>query len=96
MALGAVLLGAGSALVSMARMLQLSRLAADMSKLSGLYNLGNMAGALIGALLGGVLADVVGLQNLFLIWVGPLLAAVVFCRMRMVDAVSGSREVNLG
>lgn len=95
LALSAVLLGAGSALVSMARTLQLSRLAVDMSKLSGLYNLGNMAGALIGALLGGVLADVVGLQKLFLIWIGPLLVAAVFCRVRMVDAVSDSREVNL-
>lgn len=81
--LGAVLVGSGSALVAMARTLQLSRLAVSMSKVSGLYNLGNMAGALLGSLLGGLLADSVGLQPLFLVWIVPLMVAAVFCRVKM-------------
>jgi predicted MFS family arabinose efflux permease len=82
LALGAALLGVGSALVGMARTLQLSRMKTSMSKLSGLYNLGNMSGALAGSLLGGLLAELVGLQNLFLLWIPPLLVVALFCRIR--------------
>jgi predicted MFS family arabinose efflux permease len=78
--LGTILISAGTALIHLARMNQLSRVAVSKSKLAGLYNLVGMAGALVGATLGGVIAEHFGLQVMFVVWIPVLLLTAVFCR----------------
>jgi MFS family permease len=80
--IGTIALCAGSSLINMVRTLQLSQLNVSKSKISALYNLGNMSGALFGALVGGLLADFIGLRVLFLMWIPVLMATGIFCAVR--------------
>lgn len=82
-ALGAVLLSAGGALIGLARTLQLSRMTISKGKISGVFNLATMGGTAFGAVAGGVLAELVGLRGLFLSWIPLVIAAALFCRLRM-------------
>lgn len=66
---GTVLLNLGIGLINMVKTIQLSRLNVSKSKVSGVFNLFNMGGALFGAVSGGLLADWLGLSALFLFWV---------------------------
>lgn len=84
-ALGAVLLSAGGALIGLARTLQLSRMTISKGKISGVFNLATMGGTAFGALAGGVLAEVIGLRGLFLSWIPLVVAAALFCRLRADD-----------
>lgn len=74
LALGAVLLSGGSALIHLINMMLLSRQPGEKSKISGLYNLAQMLGSSAGAILGGLLSKIVPIQSVFLIWVPLLLA----------------------
>lgn len=78
LAAAACLLSFGSAVVHLVNMSQLSQLQLSMSKIAGLYNLSGMLGALVGATVGGILAELVGLKNMFLAWI-PILAFASVC-----------------
>lgn len=73
LAAAACLLSVGSALLHLVNMNQLSQLHLSMSKIAGLYNLSGMLGALVGATAGGMLAEAIGLKNMFIVWI-PVLA----------------------
>jgi MFS family permease len=75
LAAGAVLLSLGSASIHFQNMTQLSRSTANKSKVSGLFNLAGMSGSVVGALGGGLLSAVVPLRNVYLLWIGALIAA---------------------
>lgn len=85
-AVGAVLLSAGSALIGMMRTVQLSRMTISKGKISGLFNLATMGGSAVGAVVGGLLAEFTGLRWLFLSWIPLVLATALFCRLRVEGA----------
>jgi MFS family permease len=79
---GAVLLGAGCALVHLINMAQLSRHPAAKSKISSLFNTASMAGFFAGAMAGSALSTRIGLQQVFLLAIPVVLALAGFCRRR--------------
>ncbi|ACE86087.1 MFS transporter [Cellvibrio japonicus] len=70
---GALMLACGSALVSLIKTLQLSKVSMDKGKISGVYNLFTISGSLVGALAGSILGQYQGLPCVFLMWL-PILA----------------------
>ncbi|BBF81556.1 permease of the major facilitator superfamily [Asticcacaulis excentricus] len=72
LALGAVLLSAGSALVHLVNMRLLSHHPGEKSKISGLYNLSSMTGSTLGALSGGFVSKAVAVQAIYLLWLPVL------------------------
>jgi ABC-type nitrate/sulfonate/bicarbonate transport system permease component len=81
-ALGAVLLGTGSALIHLINMGQLSRHPAAKSKISSLFNTASMAGGFGGAMLGSALSQWIGLQQVFFAWIPVVLLLALFCWSR--------------
>jgi len=61
---------------------ELSKSSADKSKISSLYNLATMSGAVGGSLGGALLSHVMRLQSIFLVWVAVLLVAAVTIAVR--------------
>ncbi len=78
--LGTVLNAVGIALLHLLKMSQLSRVQVSKSKLSGLYNLVGMAGALIGATVGGIVAEHFGFRAMFSLWIPVLILTATLCR----------------
>ncbi|QAY76047.1 MFS transporter [Sphingosinicella sp. BN140058] len=74
LALGAVLLSAGAAIVHLVNVRMLAGLPGGKSKVAGLYNLASMTGSSAGALGGGLLTKILPLQAVFLLWLPLLLA----------------------
>lgn len=79
LAIAALLLSVAAALVHLSNMIELSAAAFSKSKLASLYNLSGMVGALFGSLAGGLLSEVIGLNNMFLVWIPVLVAAALVC-----------------
>ncbi|HEX7819756.1 MAG TPA: MFS transporter [Sphingobium sp.] len=75
LALGAVLLAVGAAIVHLINMRVMAGLPGGKSKVAGLYNLASMTGASFGAIAGGAITTLVPLQWVFLIWLPLLLVA---------------------
>lgn len=73
LAIGAVLLSAGSATVHLVNVRLLAGLPGGKSKVAGLYNLASMTGSSFGAIAGGLASQLVPLQSVYLIWL-PVLA----------------------
>lgn len=70
---GAVLLSLASSSIHFQNMTQLSRTPASKSKVSGLYNVAGMSGAVVGALCGGLLSKVAPVQAIYPLWIVVLL-----------------------
>lgn len=81
-ALGAVLLGAGCALVHLINMEQLSRHPVAKSKIASLFNTASMAGFFTGAMAGSALSHWIALQQAFLLAIPVVIALALFCRRR--------------
>lgn len=75
LAVAAVLLSAGSAVVHLINVRLLASIPGGKSKAAGLYNLASMTGSSAGALGGGLMTRLVPLQSVFLLWLPLLLAA---------------------
>lgn len=69
---GSLSLACGSALVSLIKTFQLSKVSLDKGKVAGIYNLFTISGALVGALVGSFLGDHTGIAFVFLVWVPVL------------------------
>jgi MFS family permease len=82
LAAGGVLLSTAAALVHLVNMAQLGEHPVDKSKIAGLFNLAGMLGSFSGALLGGAISQLVGLNNLFFVWIPLVLLVAAFCWMR--------------
>ncbi|MET0269878.1 MAG: MFS transporter [Sphingomonas sp.] len=96
LALGAVLLSAGAAIVHLVNMAMLAALPGGKSKVAGLYNLASMSGSSFGALAGGALSQAVPLQAVFLLWLPVLTfgaAGIALLRLRRPVAALGL-EIN--
>lgn len=74
LALGAVLLSAGAAIVHLINVRVLAGMPGGKSKVAGLYNLASMTGSSAGALGGGLMTKILPLQTMFLLWLPILLA----------------------
>ncbi|WP_380872008.1 hypothetical protein ACFB49_29610 [Sphingomonas sp. DBB INV C78] len=81
LALGAVLLSAGSAIVHLVNMRMLAALPGGKSKIAGLYNLASMTGSSFGAIAGGLMSRAVPLQSIYLIWLPLLLLGAIAVRI---------------
>lgn len=82
LAAGGVLLSTAAALVHLVNMAQLGEHPVDKSKIAGLFNLAGMLGSFSGALLGGAISQLVGLNNLFFVWIPLVLLVAAFCWLR--------------
>ncbi|GHD63950.1 MFS transporter [Jeongeupia chitinilytica] len=81
LAIGAVLMSLGAAMIHLLNMGQLSRHRMDKSRISGLFNLASMAGAFAGAMAGSVLNRWLPMQQVFLAWIPLVLLTAVACRL---------------
>lgn len=72
LAIGAITLSSGTAIVHLVNVRMLSELPGAKSKVAGLYNLASMTGSSAGAIGGGLLSRLLPLQSVFLAWL-PLL-----------------------
>ncbi|MBM3114580.1 MFS transporter [Jeongeupia naejangsanensis] len=81
LAVGAVLMSLGAAMIHLLNMGQLSRHRMDKSRISGLFNLASMAGAFAGAMAGSVLNRWLPMQQVFLAWIPLVLLTAVACRL---------------
>ncbi|MBD1550585.1 MFS transporter [Pseudomonas typographi] len=88
-ALGAVLLSVAMALLHLLNMAQLGAQPMDKGRIGGLFNLAGLLGSCASALLGGAVAQRLGIANVFLAWIAPLVLAGGFGWLRHLRAAPG-------
>ncbi|HEY9247060.1 MAG TPA: MFS transporter, partial [Candidatus Methanoperedens sp.] len=95
LAVASIILGVGSGMITLTTFTQVGNIDGEKGKIAGIFSMGLGMGSIIGPTLGGVIGDYFGVQAIFLAFMVPFGALIIYTFLngkRIIQTESGARN----